>query len=58
MLIQKYTVLILGKILTFISLRLTYQCIRGLELIYGFEPFSGPMHLGPKTGPLYHAFYT
>ena len=28
MLIQKYTVLVLDKILTFISLRLTYHCIR------------------------------
>ena len=25
-------------------------------LIYGFEPFSGPVHLGPKTAPLYPAF--
>jgi len=36
MLIQKYvyTVLILGKILTFISLRLTYHCIRkGLTIL-------------------------
>jgi len=21
-------------------------------MIYGFEPFAGPMHLGPKTVPL------
>ena len=34
MLIQKYTVLILGKILTFISLKLTYQSIRnGLTIL-------------------------
>jgi len=26
-------------------------------MIYGFEPFSGPMHLGPKTGRLCPAFY-
>jgi len=26
-------------------------------MIYGFEPFLSPMHLGPKTGPLCPAFY-
>ena len=32
--IQKYTVSVLGKILTFISLRLTYHCIRkGLTML-------------------------
>ena len=26
-------------------------------MIYGFEHFSGPMHLGPKTDPLCPAYY-
>jgi len=29
----------------------------GLRMMYAFEPFSGPIHLGPKTGPLCHASY-
>jgi len=28
-----------------------------IRMMYGFEPFSVPMQLGPKTGPLCHAFY-
>ena len=27
------------------------------RMVYGFESFSGQMHLGPKTGPLCPAFY-
>ena len=37
-------------LLLFIVLYLVYFiCTR---MIYGFKPFSGLMHLGPKTGPL------